>query len=251
LDDGAVSVTAMILAAGRGTRLGPLGRKVPKILLEIGGEPLLARHLRYLEREGVERVVVNAHHLAEQVQDFVSAYRGRLEVVLLVETELRGTAGSVRGALPHLGHDPFIVLYGDVLVDEPLEPLLAAHRSRGAATTLTVYSAPSTVGKGVVEIEAEGRVIAFREKRQEGAGLVNAGLYVLEAGFVCRFPTRIPLDFGEDVLPQAVARGERVFAYPLASPVLDVGTPETLALARRAGRKNTSAASSLANSTGR
>lgn len=250
MDDGAVSVTAMILAAGRGTRLGPLGRRVPKILLEIGGEPLLARHLRYLEHEGVERVVVNAHHLAEQVRDFVSAYEGCLELLLVVEPELRGTAGSVRSALPHLGLDPFIVLYGDVLVDEPLEPLLAAHRNRKAAATLAVYSAPSTVGKGVVEVDPNGRAIAFREKRQESAGLVNAGLYVLEASFVSRFPDRIPLDFGEDVLPLAVSRGEPVFAYPLVSPVLDVGTPETLALARDASQ-NTSATSSLATRTER
>ncbi|PYR87511.1 MAG: hypothetical protein DMF84_31500 [Acidobacteria bacterium] len=69
----------MILAAGRGTRLGTIGEETPKILLEIGGEPLLSRHLRYLEREGVRRVVVNAHHLAEQVQRFVNAYRGPID----------------------------------------------------------------------------------------------------------------------------------------------------------------------------
>jgi D-glycero-alpha-D-manno-heptose 1-phosphate guanylyltransferase len=247
MDDGPVSVTAMILAAGRGTRLGALGLRIPKILLEIGGEPLLARHLRYLEREDVDRVVVNAHHLAEQVEDFVSAYRGRLELQLVVETELRGTAGSVRSALAHLGDDPFIVLYGDVLVDEPLAPLLTTHKSLEAAATLAVYSARSTVGKGVVEIDVDGRAIAFREKRQEGAGLVNAGLYVLEPGFVRRFPERIPLDFGEGVLPPAVARGERIFTYSLESPVLDIGTPETLALARGA-RQEASAASSLAKS---
>ena len=57
----------MILAAGRGTRLGALGRTTPKVLVEIGGQPLLARQLSYLAEAGVERVVVNAHHLAEQI----------------------------------------------------------------------------------------------------------------------------------------------------------------------------------------
>jgi mannose-1-phosphate guanylyltransferase len=227
-------VTAMILAAGRGTRLGPLGRQVPKVLLEIGGEPLLLRHLRYLEREGVERVVVNAYHLAEQVRSFVDGYRGALEVVLVVEPDLRGTAGSVRSALPHLGRDPFVVLYGDVLIDEPLGPILAAHRKNGAVATLTVYPASSTVGKGVVEIGDDGRVCGFREKQQERAGLVNAGLYVLEPGFVAGLSERIPLDFGDEVLPAAVASGEPVFAHRLAAAVIDVGTPEALSVARQA-----------------
>src|SRR3954471_19880334 len=114
----------MILAAGRGTRLGPLGLTVPKILVEIGGEPLLARQLRYLEREGAQRVVLNAHHLADQIADFVNGYPGPLELVLLVEPKLLGTARGVGNALPYLGDGAFLVLYGDVLVDEPLAPLI-------------------------------------------------------------------------------------------------------------------------------
>jgi NDP-sugar pyrophosphorylase family protein len=227
-------VSAMILAAGRGTRLGPVGREMPKVLLEIGGEPLLVRHLRYLEREGVERVVLNAHHLAEQVRVFVDGYRGTLELALVVEPELRGTAGSVRSALPSLGRDPFVVLYGDVLIDEPLAPIFEAHRSNAAVATLTVYEAPSTLGKGVVDVGADGRVCGFREKQQERSGLVNAGLYVLEHDFVAGLPDHIPLDFGDDVLPSAVARGEAVFAYKLGAAVIDVGTPEALSLARKA-----------------
>src|SRR4051812_18880707 len=108
---------AMILAAGRGTRLGSLGQVTPKVLLELGGEPLLARHLRYLEREGVRQVVLNLHHLAEQVAQFVAKYTGPVAVTCLEERSLLGTAGGVRNALPELGSDPFIVLYGDILID--------------------------------------------------------------------------------------------------------------------------------------
>jgi len=223
----------MILAAGRGTRLGTIGEETPKILLEIGGEPLLSRHLRYLEREGVRRVVVNAHHLAEQVQRFVNAYRGPIELTVLVESTLLGTAGAVRNALPELGPGPFVVLYGDVLIEEPLEPLVDAHRRAGATATLTVYESTATAGKGVVEIDGAGRVLRFAEKRQDGPGLVNAGLYVLEHRLVAALPPGIPLDFGHDVLPAAVARDEIVFAYRLPDEVIDIGTPEALSLARK------------------
>ncbi len=222
----------MILAAGRGTRLGTIGEETPKILLEIGGEPLLSRHLRYLEREGVRRVVLNAHHLADQVQRVVDAYRGPIELTVLVEPTLLGTAGAVRNALPQLGPGPFIVLYGDVLIEEPLAPLVDAHRRADATATLTVYNSTATAGKGVVEVDSAGRVLRFAEKRHDGPGLVNAGLYVLERRLVAALPAGIPLDFGHHVLPAAVAQDEIVFTYRLSDEVIDIGTPEALSRAR-------------------
>ncbi len=225
----------MVLGAGRGTRLGALGLTVPKILVDIGGEPLLARQLRYLEREGVELVVVNAHHLADQVETYAAGYRGSLRIVVLVEPELLGTAGGARNALPHLGAGPFVVLYGDVLVDEPLGSILSAHRQACATATLTVYEAESTEGKGVVELDARGRVTEFREKASDGAGLVNAGLYVLEPEALDGVPADVPIDFGHDLLPALVRNGETVLAYRLSQPVLDVGTPHALELAQAWG----------------
>jgi mannose-1-phosphate guanylyltransferase len=226
---------AMILAAGRGTRLGSLGQVTPKVLLELGGEPLLARHLRYLEREGVRQVVLNLHHLAEQVAQFVAKYTGPVAVTCLEERSLLGTAGGVRNALPELGSDPFIVLYGDILIDEPLRPVVDAHSSRGATATLAVHRAVAVEGKGVVEIAEDGRVTGFVEKpRADGAdqAWINSGVYVLDPAFVAALPLGVPLDFGHDVLPRAVADGQRVFAQPLSEPAVDLGTAEGLELAR-------------------
>jgi glucosyl-dolichyl phosphate glucuronosyltransferase len=225
-------MNAMILAAGRGTRLGQLGLRTPKILLDVDGAPLLGRHLSYLEREKVERVVVNAHHLADQVESFLGAYAGSLDIELVVEPELLGTAGAVRNVLDLLGTEPFVVLYGDVIIDEPLRPLFQTFHQLAATAVLTVYEAAQTAGKGVVEVGQDGRVLGFREKQQEGPGLVNAGLYVLAPAFLADFPPRVELDFGVDVLPAAVARAERIFAHRLTASVLDIGTPDALENAR-------------------
>jgi NDP-sugar pyrophosphorylase family protein len=227
-------MVAMILAAGRGTRLAKLGLSVPKILVDVGGVPLLVRQLHYLEREGVTRVVINAHHLAGQIVAFARTYRGPLELKVMVERELLGTAGGVRNALDLLGEAPFLTLYGDVIVDAPVTPILSAHSAWGASATLTTYSSEELVGKGVLEVDNAGRVTRFVEKeRRRGTGLVNAGLYVLEPGFIAQLETGVELDFGHDVLPTAIERGERVFAYELRSPVIDIGTPAALAEARR------------------
>ena len=227
----------MVLAAGRGTRLEALGLGVPKPLVEIDGEPLLARQLRYLERNGVRRVVVNAHHLSEAIERFAAEYRSPTgtELIVLVEPALLGTAGGVRNALPSLGAEPFLVLYGDVVVDEPLEPLMAAHRGSGAVATLTVYESDALAGKGVVEADAAGRITGFvehGEPRAGARGLVNAGLYALEPALLGSLDPGAVADFGHDVFPAALEAGAKLAIYRLAAPVVDIGTPEGLERAR-------------------
>lgn len=225
---------AMILAAGRGTRLGTLGESIPKVLIEIGGEPLLGRHLRYLEHNGVRRVVVNAHHHASQIASFAETYIGAVELVCVTEDHLLGTAGGVRNALDHLDPGPFLVLYGDVLVDAPIGPILDLHRTSQAVATLAVHEANSAEGKGVVEVDADGRIQRFSEKGTAPPGqvLINSGLYVLESEVVAGLPQGVEADFGNDVFPAALRRGLPLYAARLAQPVIDIGTPEGLTLAR-------------------
>jgi NDP-sugar pyrophosphorylase family protein len=225
----------MVLGAGRATRLAPLGLSVPKVLVDVRGRPLLERQLDYLARERIERVVVNAHHLAETIVSFARAYTGPIDLTVITEPQLLGTAGGVRNALGRLGEEPFFVLYGDVLIDEPLAPIVAAHGRRRAAATVTVYETDDVEGKGTVIADADGRVVAFAEKpaRASTPALVNAGLYLLDPSFLRDLPPGVELDFGHDVFPGALTRGAQILAHRLAHPVIDVGTPEGLALARR------------------
>jgi NDP-sugar pyrophosphorylase family protein len=231
-------MNAIVLAAGRGTRLAELDLGVPKALVQIGGEPLLARQLRYLHANGVGRVVVNAHHLSGAIEAFAAEYRsaaGGPELLVLVEPALLGTAGGVRNALDQLGEDAFVVLYGDVLFEEPLEALVRAHRERGALGTLAVYESDSLEGKGVISVDASGRITGFIEHGEFGPGargLVNAGLYVLEPALVATLRPGVAADFGHDVFPAALARGEHLAVHMLAAAVLDVGTPADLRRAR-------------------
>jgi NDP-sugar pyrophosphorylase family protein len=227
-------MNAMILAAGRGTRLGSLGRRLPKVLVPIGDRPLLARQLEYLAREGFSRVVINAHHLATEIVSFAASYRGPLEVSVVVEEALLGTAGGVRNALGLLGRGHFLVLYGDVVIDEPLRPIVEAHRRSEAVATLVVHEAASAEGKGVVRMDSSGWVTAFEEKKNThlGPALVSSGVYVIRQELVESLPAGSMIDFGEDVFPQALEQGQRIFSYRIPSPVIDIGTPSGLSQAR-------------------
>jgi NDP-sugar pyrophosphorylase family protein len=229
-------MNAMILAAGRGTRLGSVGLATPKVLVTVAGETLLERQLRYLSAQGCDRVVVNAHHLADQIEAFAAAHRGPPEIEIVKEDVLLGTAGGVRNALAIIGSDPFLVLYGDVLIDESLDYMVASHARTRADATLALYTETDTEGKGVVELDEDGRVRSFVEKggyRAGEAALINAGVYVLSREFVERTtPERAETDFGHDVWPAAIAAGRRLFGHVLAGSVIDVGTPTGLKLAR-------------------
>lgn len=228
-------MNAMLLAAGRGTRLRAVEPGIPKALVDIAGKPLLARQLEYLESQGVSRVVVNAHHLADSILAFAREHRGSIELVVIVERELLGTAGGVRNALAGLGDDPFIVLYGDVLTDEALAPMVELHSKRGVAATLAAYASRDVEGKGTIAVDGSDLITGFTEKGTTTAreeALINAGIYVLEPSFVRAVPPGGACDFGHDVFPAALSRGERLAVHRLAAPVLDVGTPAALALAR-------------------
>jgi mannose-1-phosphate guanylyltransferase/phosphomannomutase len=227
-------MNAMILAAGLGTRLGDMGRDIPKVLIDIGGRPLLERHLEYLERLGIRRVVINLYHLAGQVEAFVRSYAGQLEVVCVREDRLLGTAGGVRNAVQLLEPGPFVVLYGDVLVLEPLGSMLVFHRTNGGCATLAVHRADSAAGKGIVEVQQTGRVTGFAEKERRAAGpvLINSGIYVLESDLLARVSPGVFSDFGADVFPTALASGLPIYAYELSAPVIDIGTHDGLSLAR-------------------
>lgn len=226
----------MMLAAGRGSRLGELGRRLPKALVEIDGRPLLGRQLDYLAGEGVERVVVNAHHLAEQIVEFVARRDGRPKVEVVVEPELLGTAGGLRAALPRFDpHAPIVVVYADTILDAPLDEILAAHVESGADATVCANWLENTRGKGVLDVDPNGRIVGFVEKPADARpGLASTGLYVLEPSLVELAPGGTFYDFGHDLFPQALAAGRHLRAHRLDSLAHDIGTPDALARAQRA-----------------
>ena len=141
--------TAFVLGAGLGTRLRPLTDLVPKPLLPIFGKPIITFVLDHLIAYGVERFVINAHHLPEQIERLFDAkagarelvrtgsYRGR-EVRVLYEPALLETGGGIRNAALLLGDEPFFVYSGDLLTDLDLDQLADAHFSGGRAVTLAL-----------------------------------------------------------------------------------------------------------------
>lgn len=228
----AESFTAVVLGAGRGMRLAPLTARVPKILAPVAGEPLLERQLRYLEGQGFEHVLLNAHHLAADVVSFVASRRGGVEVEISVEQEPLGTAGALLPMRERL-QGSFVLLYGDVLCDVDLQALLADHRYREGIGTVVYTETDETADKGLMVLDGDERVTAFLEKPTvvPSGAVVNAGVYALKPDILAF--VRPQLDFGFDVFPAVLRAGEALYGFRHDGYLRDVGSPDALIAAGR------------------
>jgi NDP-sugar pyrophosphorylase family protein len=226
---------AMILAAGLGTRLGPLTLTVPKPMLPVGGRPLLEHTVGLLRAHGIRQIAMNVHYFPEVITDhFGDGAADGVQIVYSREDVLLGTAGAARKLLPFLD-EPFVVVYGDVLTDLDLTDLMAWHRSTGAALTLTLYRVEDPTRVGIVEIDAVGRVLRFKEKparHEVFSELANTGILMVEPSVLRSLPADTYLDFGQHVLPTLLADGAPVFARVEDGYVLDIGGPERYAQAQ-------------------
>lgn len=215
---------AVLLAAGLGTRMGEITRTTPKCLLPVAGRPLLGRWLGQLARAGVSEVLVNTHHLAEQVRDHLAAAPPPLPVRLFHEPELLGSAGTLAANRAFLaGEAAFLAVYADNASTVDLRDLVRQHRA-DAAATLGLFRVPDPERRGIVELDAEGLLTAFVEKPARPRGnLAWAGLLVGTPALLDAIPAGRPCDLGHHVLPRLVgrARGSLIQGYHA-----DVGTPE-------------------------
>jgi len=230
-------VKAFILAAGLGTRLRSLGLDVPKVMVPIGGKPLLQHHFELLGRQGVCEFIVNLHYLPKKITDyFGDGSRFGVKITYSYETELLGTAGAVKKMEAELRDGTFLVLYGDNLFRFELAPLLAFHREHSALATMALWESPEPWTGGVVETDADGRVRRFVEKpdpKEVSTNRINAGIYLLEPAVLDAIPAGQFCDFGRDVFPKLLAEGKPLYAMKPDAYVQDIGTPERLAKAQR------------------
>jgi len=193
---------AMILAAGLGTRLRPLSLIRPKILTPVGGTTVLDFWLCRLRDAGVEAVVINAHHLHEQLVAAVKNRTWPLPVHVQVEPELLGTGGGIANVLPFFEGQPFLVVNGDILCDAPLRDLIEQYLDSGASAGLLVHDHPEF---NKVTVDVQGRILAFgneasglpHEEIDRQRSVAFTGIHVMHPAVLDGFPQGRPGDILE------------------------------------------------------
>ncbi len=229
---------AVVLAAGRGERLRPLTDTCPKPLLPFAGRALLEHVIELLVRHGFGDIMINLHHLADRVRAALGdGSRWGIRIGYSHEQQLLGTAGAVRRVASWLGGEPFLVYYGDNLTNFDLSDLVRAHREGGAIATVGLLWMDEPTTRGIVHLDAAGRIDRWLEKPLPEAVfadyLVNSGTYMLEPEIVAHIPANGASDFARDVFPCLLARGIALRGHRMRGDLLSTDTPERYAHAIR------------------
>jgi histidinol-phosphate phosphatase family protein len=227
----------IILAGGAGTRLRARLGDLPKPMIPVAGKPLLEHQVELAKKYGFTDLIFFVHYRADLIeQHFGNGEKFGVRIRYILEKEPLGTAGAVLAGFEHLA-ERFVVLYGDTMVNVDLERIWHAHEQAGAVATLLLHPNDHPFDSDLVEVDAESRVLAFHNRPHPPniwrQNLVNAGLYVLEKSALAKFsesriqnPESKILDFGKDVFPALVARGEKLLGYNSPEFIKDIGTPE-------------------------
>ena len=232
----------MILAAGYGKRLRPLTDRTPKALVEVAGATVLEHIAQRLIRAGVDRIIVNTHHLADQVEHFARE-RWTLEAELILShepTRTLGTGGGLLHAAPHFRRDaPFFLHVGDVISELDLRGLYAAQERSGNLATLAVNDRGSSrcvlfddgglIGR---DNQIEGWSRSVRASEGSVRRWSFAGVHAVSPDILDRFVEAAPFDILDAYLRMA-SEGARIAPFDVTgSRWLEVGNPERLAQAR-------------------
>lgn len=219
----------LLLAGGLGTRLRPLTDRVPKCLVPVAGRPILDYWVDALDRAGIAEALLNTHHHADQVRDWIARVnaRGGVQLAEAHEPVLLGSAGTVHANRSWAdGAEAVVVIYADNLSDIDLAALLAFHRGHEDPMTMALFHTGYPEKCGIAELGEGGRITAFVEKPQKPVSdLANAGLYVLDAAAWREIADMDAPDFGFDVIPRFVGR-MRGYLHP--GYHRDIGTPAAL-----------------------
>ncbi len=221
---------AVLLAAGLGMRLRPLTNTVPKCLVPIRGKPLLGYWLELLLGGGIERALVNTHHLPETVRHFVAESPWRERITLVHEDRLLGTGGTVLKNRDFFQGRAFLVAHSDNLTRFDVQAFIRRHQQRPAGTLITMITfrtdTPQTCG--IVEEDPRGVVTAFHEKVANPPGnRANAAVYIFEPGvveFLAGLGKEV-IDLSTEVMPAFLGR---ICTFTNSDYHRDIGTPESL-----------------------
>ena len=231
---------AMVLAAGKGTRVRPITYTIPKPMIPILQKPVMEFLLELLRQHGFDEIMVNVSHLANEIEGYFRdgqrfgvqiaySFEGRIE-----DGQLLGDAVGSAGGMKKIQEfspffdDTFIVLCGDALIDLDLTEAVRWHREKGSIATIIMKSVPKdqVSSYGVVVTDEEGRIKTFQEKPSVEEALstdINTGIYIFEPEILDYIPPGQEFDIGGDLFPMLVEKGAPFYGISMDFQWVDIG----------------------------
>lgn len=223
----------VIVAGGMGSRLSAVAGDLPKVLVLVGGKPVLQHQLELAVKNGIHDVTIFAGHLADKISTFVGdGSKFGLRVRVLVEREPLGNAGAVLQFLDSLP-ESFFVVYGDVMLGVDLERMALEHLKHDADFTAMVHPNDHPFDSDLIETNHLGWVTALHlcphPPDSSFANLVNAALYIVRRDALRPWASLLgKIDFVKDIMTGLLTRDAKVLAYRSYEYAKDMGTPDRL-----------------------
>ena len=232
---------AMILAAGKGTRVQPITYTIPKPLIPILHKPVMEFLVDLLKQHDFTEIMVNVSHLAKEIESYFHdgqrfgvqiaySFEGTIREDGELEGQAMGSAGGMRRIQDFYPFfdDTFVVLCGDALIDLDLTAAVKWHREKGSLATIVTKSVPraEVSSYGVVVTDEDGKVKAFQEKPTVAEALstnINTGIYIFEPQVLNYIPSGQEYDIGGDLFPKLVEIGAPFYAIPMDFQWVDIG----------------------------
>jgi mannose-1-phosphate guanylyltransferase len=233
---------AMILAAGKGTRVRPLTYDLPKPMIPILGKPVMAYLVEHLARYGVTEIMVNVSYLHEKIEEYFGeghqfgvqigySFEGYTNDEGEVVPQPIGSAGGLKKIQEFGGFfdETTIVLCGDALIDLDLKSALFEHRRKGALASVITREVPwdKVSSYGVVVTDDNGRITEFQEKPDQAvakSNFISTGIYIFEPAVIDLIPANQSFDIGSDLFPLLAERGLPFYAQSRSFKWIDIGT---------------------------
>lgn len=223
---------AFLLAAGLGTRLKPLTLSTPKCLIPILNKPLLAWWIDLFIQHNIKEVLINLHHLPEQVKEFLIENNRGIKFFFFEEERLLGSGGSLRENKWFVKNEnEFFIFYADNLTNYDFTEFLSFHRNHYKPFSMALFRTETPHSKGISELNKDDTIINFVEKPSNPvSNLANAGMYIASPELLDLIPEKEIADIGFDLLPKLV--GKMKGWIPEKGYLRDIGTHEDLKIAQ-------------------
>ena len=228
----ALQITAAILAGGLGTRLRSVVTHVPKVLAPVAGRPFLLQLIEQLACADFLSVLLLTGYQAEVVRKTMAKSHCGLMLRYCQEKQPLGTGGALRNGLGMLDAPRVLLLNGDSYCAVNLREFVAFHDQRQAAVSMVLTHVKETERYGRVEANENSKVMTFREKGESGPGWINAGIYLIERDLIETIPADQSISLERELFPRWI-RQPGIHGYRTEGQFIDIGTPESYAIANR------------------
>ncbi len=232
---------AVVLAAGKGQRLGELTNSRPKPMIEINGKPVLEHNLEMCRKAGVHDIYINLHHLPDIIRNyFGDGSKYGVHITYNYEPDLLGTAGALIPFKNELKNEPIFVIYGDNYISFDLLDLKLFNEKMNADISILFHWRHDINNSGMAEFDSNGQIKIFIEKPISTSitdGWVNAGVYYIERTNILSIVNEKD-DFGFDFFPKCLSKGLKLFGLKKDIDLTAIDTPDLLSSSLEKFEKN-------------